>query len=107
MATNSCYKLVPIVVGTDYTPKAQTKLYEGYDVNNGLTSPVTALLCVKSSGTGLVQIKALGNDTPIDFTADVFKVGVVYNIYLSTLVADAGGTVGFVGYQGSGYPLSL
>ena len=107
MQPNSAYSLVPIVKGTDYSPTSATINKDGYQVNAGLTAPIYALLCVKSTGAGSVQIQALGDTAPITFTADVFKVGVIYPIYIKKLVDDAGGSVGFVGFKYSAHPQSL
>lgn len=96
MLPNSAYAIVPIVKGTDYSV---------------LNNPIYALLCIKSSGVAPVTIQALGNpDTSpegVIMTADVFKVGVVYYIYLKRLIDDASGTVAFVGYQYPSRPMIL
>ena len=114
MTPNSAYTLVPIVVGTNYAPAAQQTNFvdpnsgpsspPGPLVDNGVTPPIYAMFCTVQ-GAGTVQIKAIGNSVAISIPAAAFKVGVVYYIYLGTLVADGGCT--FVGYQYAHNPLIL
>lgn len=92
MTPNSAYELVPIVLNHDYSVEQ---------------NPIYALLCTKSSGVAPVAMRALGNNSDVTFTADVFKVGVVYYIYLKTLTLDGGGTVEFVGYRYANRPMVL
>jgi hypothetical protein len=114
MNPNSAYSLVPIVVGTDYTPTEQFTTHDdpnlgptsppGPTVSNGLNSPVYALFCTVSN-TGSVQIQLLGDAAPITFPAGSFKQGVIYYMYLKTLVADGSGS--FIGFRYNAYPFTL
>ncbi len=117
MNPNSCYKMINVVEGTDYTPTEQFTTHvdpnlgetspAGPTVSAGLNSPIFALLCTASTGSGNVEIQALGNDTPVVFPSNAFIKGVVYYIYLKKLVSDDGGAVSFVGFQYNAYPFIL
>jgi len=114
MTPNSAYSLIPIVVGTDYSPVQQYTTHvdpnvgptspPGPTVENGLNSPVYALFCTTTT-TGTTQIQLLGDAAPISFPAGSFKQGVVYYMYLKKIVADGGGT--FVGYKYTTHPFVL
>lgn len=112
MNPNSAYSLVPITVGTDYTPTAQTTTHlDGNTgavttaiVGNGLSSPVYAMFCTVSN-TGNTQVQLLGDLAPVTFPAGSFKQGVIYYMYLKTLVADGGGS--FIGFKYNAYPIVL
>jgi hypothetical protein len=112
MNPNSAYSLVTIIVGTDYTPSAQTITHKDGNtgapttvtVNNGLNSPVYAMFCTVTN-TGNTQVQLLGDAAPTTFPAGSFKQGVIYYMYLKKLVADGGGS--FVGFQYNAYPLAL
>ena len=114
MNPNSAYSLVPIVVGSDYTPTEQFTTHNdpnlgptsppGPTVSNGLNSPVYALFCTTTT-TGPTDIQLLGDATPITFPTGSFKQGVVYYLYLKKLVAAGGGT--FIGLRYNSYPFTL
>lgn len=114
MNPNSAYSMVPIVVGTDYTsveqftphvdPNLGVTSPPGPTVSNGLNPPVYALFCTVTS-TGNTQLQLLGDAAPVTFPAGSFKQGVVYYMYLKTLVV-AGG-VEFIGFRYNQYPFTL
>ena len=107
---NSAFSLIQIVVGTNYAPTEQYTTYPGDGsitpapkVAQGMNGPIFALHCVVAPSS-TVQITTLdGNTTSLAATA--FVAGVVYYIYLQTLVASGGGT--FIGYQYSALPAAL
>jgi hypothetical protein len=113
MHPNSAYSLIPIAVGTNYTPVEQFITYQNPNgqpvvspcvepqVSNGLTPPVFALFCT-ATNTGTTQVQLLGDSAPTSFPAGSFKQGVVYYMYLAILVADGGGS--FIGYKYAQYP---
>lgn len=114
MLPNSAYELVPIVVGTDYSPAATTE--EFIDPNTGepispapevsgpMTPPIFALLCTKTGTAGNITIRALGNDSDVTIPCVSFVAGQVYHIYLKKLVNDNSGNVTFVGYRYAAMP---
>ena len=114
MTPNSAYSMIPIVVGTDYTPTEQFTTHDdpnigptsppGPTVSNGLNSPVYALFCTQTT-TAPVQIQLLGDSSPITITTGAFKQGVVYYMYLQKLVDDGGGI--FIGLKYQQYPFIL
>ena len=65
------------------------------------------MLCTKSTGTGVVVLKALGNDVDVNIPTETFKVGVVYYIYLKELIDDDGNGVEFIGYQYQSHPFAF
>lgn len=115
MTPNSCYELVPIVQGTDYSPAPITGPFTDPNtgavvspaptVSAGVTAPIFALLCTASTGSGNVKIRALGNGSDITIPCAAFVEGVVYYIYLKKLVDDNSGAVKFVGYRYGNNPL--
>lgn len=114
MTPNSAYSMIPIVVGTDYTPTQQFTTHvdpnvgptspPGPTVSNGLNSPVYALFCTTTT-TGPAQIELLGDSSPITIPAGAFVKGVVYYMYLKKLVADGSGT--FIGLRYQQHPFIL
>jgi hypothetical protein len=110
MLPNSGYELVPIVPGVDYSPAAQTTDFvdpnsglpnsPAHMVANGVSAPIFALLCTKSSGAGSIVIQALGNTSGgVTILSTAFVAGQVYYIYLKKLLNDNSGAVAFVGYR--------
>jgi len=112
MNPNSAYSLVPIVVGTDYSPTAQTTAHTDPNtgasssviVDNGLNSPVYAMFCTVGNQAP-VDIQLLGDVSPVTFPSGSFKQGVIYYMYLKKLVADGGGS--FIGFKYNSYPMTL
>lgn len=114
MTPNSAYSSEQIVVGTDYTPTAQTTTHvdpnlgvtspPGPTVANGLNAPIYALLCT-TTNTGGTDIKLLGDSAAVTYPAGSFVKGVVYYMYLKTLVTAGGVT--FVGFRYQQYPFIL
>jgi hypothetical protein len=111
MNPNSAFSMLPIVVGTDYTPTAQTTVHldpntgaPGPSVDNGLNSPVYAILCTVSN-TGSTSMQLLGDAAVTVFPAGTFKQGVVYHMYLKKITVDGGGS--FVGFRYASYPQVL
>jgi hypothetical protein len=114
MQPNSAYKLIPIVVGTDYTPTQQYTTHDdpntgptsppGPTVANGLNSPIYAMFCT-ATNSGTTKVRLLGDTADISFPSGSFKQGVVYYVYLKKLVDDGGGS--FIGYLYQQYPFIL
>lgn len=109
MTTNSAYELVEIEANKDYAPKAVGAPYVGSGpvVNKGMTPPIFALWCVKSTNTGNIVIQPLGNENPVTIPCSAMKEGVVYYIYLKKLLDDNNGAVKFMGYKYKDYPITL
>ncbi len=112
MNPNSAYKLVKIVAGVDYSPTttyirhgsidpelAETEHDKRPKIYGGKTPPIFALLCTQSTGTGYCKIQLIGNDTPVEMPSQSFRQGVVYHMYLKTLVDDDDKNLKFVGFQ--------
>lgn len=118
MTPNSAFLLVPIVVGTDYTPTKGVTTFVGVPTDNtpsgtvtipGPTgSPVYAMFCTTGNTSDTV-VRSLGaadnGSEDVTFPSGSFKQGVIYYIYLKTLVSAGGAT--FVGLKYTTMPITL